>query len=206
MRESLTCPKCTGPRDARALYCPFCGAIFNRLSGSPVPAAVPAPAYGLPAPGAAPALAATPVAQSLNPYQPPASSVAPYRTESKPVELPERIGKKIRHAWVAAVFSGSVTLIFALVAMNVGSDLGVGFSEWMLVDVVLIFGLAYGISRKSRVCATTMFLYFLGSKIYIWSASGSASGLPLAFVFLYFFYQGMAATFEYHKLQEAGAR
>lgn len=44
--SSSNCPKCQGPRDAKALYCPFCGTVFARY----VAAAESAPAVPQPAP------------------------------------------------------------------------------------------------------------------------------------------------------------
>lgn len=36
--SSTNCPKCQGPRDAKALYCPFCGVVFARYVPPPAPA------------------------------------------------------------------------------------------------------------------------------------------------------------------------
>lgn len=48
--EAITCPQCDGPREAKALYCAFCGAIFNRLEATPAdPAAREADSEDAPA-------------------------------------------------------------------------------------------------------------------------------------------------------------
>lgn len=39
--SSSACPKCQGPRDAKALYCPFCGVVFARYIENSLPAAAP---------------------------------------------------------------------------------------------------------------------------------------------------------------------
>ncbi|MBO9717596.1 MAG: hypothetical protein J7507_12495 [Pseudoxanthomonas sp.] len=128
-----------------------------------------------------------------NPYS------APVTTSGIQVrDVPEEILKKIKHAWVAAVVSGCITLVVTLIAMS-GTDI-LGFSAWELIDVALIFGLAFGIYKKSRTCAVVMFVYFIISKILITIQAGHATGIPLALVFGYCFWQGIAGTFAYHRL------
>jgi hypothetical protein len=129
-----------------------------------------------------------------NPYSAPAAQIA-----DPTLEIPEDIRKKIKNAWVAAVISGSITLVVTLVAMS-GTDI-LGFSAWELVDVGLIFLLAFGIYQRSRACAVAMLAYFVLSKIFIMVESGRPSGIPLAIVFIYFFWQGVSGTFAYHKLK-----
>ena len=74
-----------------------------------------------------------------------------------------------------------------------------GFSVWNLSDVVLIFGLTFGIYKKSRTCAVVMLAYFLISKIIIISQTGSFNGSLLAIVFIYYYVYGVIGTFAYHK-------
>lgn len=102
----------------------------------------------------------------------------------------------IKNAWMAGIVSGVITLIVTAVAMYGYSFMG--FSALNLLDVALIFGLTFGIYRKSRVCAVIMLIYFIGSKIYLWMDTGKLSGLPLALVFGYYFFQGVLGTFAYH--------
>lgn len=50
MMAEVSCPKCQGPRDAKALYCPFCGVVYSRFVAAaampppppPVPVSAPA--------------------------------------------------------------------------------------------------------------------------------------------------------------------
>lgn len=129
-----------------------------------------------------------------NPYSAPATQIA-----DPILEIPEDIRKKIKNAWVAAVISGSMTLVVTLIAMS-GTDI-LGFSAWELLDVALVLLLAFGIYKKSRACAVAMLAYFVLSKILMMVESGKPSGLPLAIVFIYFFWQGVSGTFAYHKLK-----
>ena len=114
--------------------------------------------------------------------------------------------KKIRFAWVAALISASITLIASLLAMR-GSPV-LGLTVLSLVDVALLLGLAFGIWRKSRTCAVIMLLYFVASKILQFSdPTGSLSqaarvgSIPMTLIFLYLYWQGVAGTFAFHRLQ-----
>jgi serine/threonine-protein kinase len=129
-----------------------------------------------------------------NPYSAPTARVA----DAAP-EIPEDIRKKIKSAWVAAAISGSITLVVTLISMS-GTDI-LGFSAWELIDVGLIFGLAFGIYRKSRACAVVMLSYFIISKIILMVESGKPSGVVLSIIFIYYFWQGVSGTFAYHKLK-----
>ncbi len=131
-----------------------------------------------------------------NPYITPQSDVrAPQRS------IPDAVQKKIRNGWVAAIVSGVLTLLAVVAAVTMGAD-GM-FNAWNLLDVVLIFFLAFWIHKRSRVAATTMFCYFLVSKIIVIVETGQASGGLIALIFLYFYFQAMVGTFQYHKLRGA---
>ena len=132
-----------------------------------------------------------------NPYQTPEAAVAD--AEMPKVEIPLGILNKIKGGWIAALVSGTFTLIFTLAA-TFGNDITGFIGPEMFIDVVLIFSLAFGIYKKSRIAATVMFVYFVISKIYIWAVTGQFSGTILAVIFLYFYFQAMVGTFQYHKL------
>lgn len=133
----------------------------------------------------------------MNPYMPPAADVT---IERAAPEVPEAIQKQIRHAWIAGTISGTVTLLITLLALS--GTKAAGFNAWNFIDVVLIFGLAFGIYKKSRACAVSMLIYFVISKILIALESGSISGSVLAIIFIYYYAQGIAGTFAYHKLMK----
>lgn len=123
--------------------------------------------------------------------------------ENQTVEVSEDTIKKIRNGFVAALISGTLTLIFTVLA-TAGSDVTGFLDAWAFIDVVFIFALAVGIYFKSRVAATTMFVYFLAAKIYTWVYTGQLTGIFLAAVFIYFYYQAMVGTYEYHKQTKGG--
>lgn len=131
---------------------------------------------------------------STNPYAPPTSDVT---IEDVTPEVPAEILKKIKGAWVAGLISAAMTLLVTVLTIS-GSKVA-GFNAWNFIDVVLILALAFGIFKKSRTCAVIMFAYFVISKILIVMNTGRFDGAVMAIAFLYFYAQGMAGTFAYHK-------
>jgi lysylphosphatidylglycerol synthetase-like protein (DUF2156 family) len=130
-----------------------------------------------------------------NRYSPPQADVA---LQVPRPEVPAGIAKKIKSAWVAALISCAVTFVFATVAVNSGKPFG-GLDGTAFFDVVLMLGLAFGIFKRSRACAVAMFAYFVISKIIVIAETGKASGIFLALVFMYYYWQGIVGTFAYHK-------
>lgn len=112
--------------------------------------------------------------------------------------------KKIRNACIAGLITATVTLIVTLLAVFGVVQL-FGFDAWEFVDVVLILGFTYGIYRKSRVCAVLMLVYFVASKIMLFMQTGKPNGLVMTLIFLYYYWQGVAGTFAYHRhFKDAG--
>ena|SRR5688572_24584629 len=136
---------------------------------------------------------------SENPYAAPLASVG----ETVDPAIPDEVRKQIKYAWVAASISGLLTLVFALVAIS-GTSI-FGYTAWELVDAALVFGLAFGIYKKSRICAVVTFAYFIAAKIYMMVEAGQPNGIVLAMVFAFFYYQGVIGTFAYHKIVRSHA-
>ena len=111
--------------------------------------------------------------------------------------------KQIRNACIAGTIIGVLTVLVTLIFTFGVHIPGLDVDLWYLVDAVVIFALTFGIYKKNRVCAVLMFVYFVASKLLMWAESGSLSGLPLAIVFGYFFFQGILGTFAYHGTHEA---
>ncbi len=108
---------------------------------------------------------------------------------------------RIRNAWIAGVISASMTLVASLLPL-VGISL-VGFNLWNLTDFFLIAGLAFGISRRSRTCALLMLVYFVISKIMLISRTGNVASAAVGAIFVYFYFEGVRATFAWHQLTKA---
>lgn len=133
--------------------------------------------------------------QPPNPYAAPTAAAV----EAAP-EVPVEITRHIRNAFTAACISGTLTLAVTLFSM--AGTVILDADAWTLIDVALIFGLAYGIWRKSRVCAVLMLAYFLMSKILLVIQTGQFQGGLLALIFFYYYLRGAIATFAYHRLAE----
>ena len=115
-------------------------------------------------------------------------------------ELMEGSLKKIKGAWIAALVSGTLTLgVVAYVVFSGSSMLSV--DEWVLIDVVIIYGLAFGIYKKSRVAAVSMFVYFIINKVMMYF-DGETRGTWMAAIFLFLFAQGVHGCFQYHSLKK----
>ena len=125
-------------------------------------------------------------------------------------EAEDRVAAALDHikkGWVAGLISGGITLIiWSLAALDAPAlanqlDLDV----WSFVNVILIFGLAYGVYCKSRTCAVIMFLKFFAAAVYNYKLVtvdvGSFVGFSVAIlIFGYFFGQAVRGTFVYHSL------
>jgi hypothetical protein len=52
-----------------------------------------------------------------------------------------------------------------------------GAGRWLLIDVAILLGLAYGMFRGSVAIAITLFIYFVGNQFYVHQAGGVKAGL-----------------------------
>jgi hypothetical protein len=85
----------------------------------------------------------------------------------------------IAAGWIAAVIEGALTtiLVFFSIARFVPAN---------LIDAAILFGLAYGISRRSRICAALALIYQLANLVARFELQHIAYmslGTGLAFVF-----------------------
>lgn len=107
----------------------------------------------------------------------------------------------IKNGWIAALISLGITLVFSSIGLFTQSDnetLNYFLDPWLMVDVVLMAIMTFFMYKKSRIAATSMFFYFVISKFIQWHDLGSAQGIPLAFLFMYFYFNAMRGTFVWH--------
>ena len=115
-------------------------------------------------------------------------------------DVPSDVLKKIRHGWIAVLIQAAITLVvivMSLLGVKLYSD-----PVWQLVDVLLMCGLAYGIYRKSRICAVAVLVYFVAVKIAVIVQTGRPTGIDIwSAIFAYFYVMAVVGTFTYHKLR-----
>lgn len=109
----------------------------------------------------------------------------------------QKAQQAIKVAWVFGIFSGVLTLLITTLSMSGVLDLDI--NSFSLFDVLLVWALAFGVYKKSRVCAVVLFIYFIMDKIYIIIATGNMGGIVGAIIFGAVYFQGIRGTIYYHK-------
>jgi hypothetical protein len=112
----------------------------------------------------------------------------------------------INGAWLTGLIVGLLTLINAVVAFILSS----GNSRWMVMaiipDLAILFGLAYGVYRKNRICAALLsayFLYLLISKARMWAMTHSVPpGILIDGIAMLLCLNGVRGAFAYRKLRQ----
>lgn len=131
--------------------------------------------------------------ENINP-QPPVFPVELQQpvTQSKVGENTLRLqeaNKRIKVAWITGIISGCINTIAAFLS-----------SPYFFVDVVLVFGLAFGIYKKSRACAVIMLIYFVVSKLLTLTLLKNPGALLVSVIVSYIYFRGIQGTYEYHKI------
>lgn len=120
--------------------------------------------------------------------------------EEQAQPVPVGILRKIKMGWAATLVNGLMSLATTLVGMSRAQAMS--SEAWGLVDVALMFGLAFGIHKKSRTCAVIMLLYFAAGKVAPIIDSGNLTGTLVGLLFLLALLQGMTGTFAYHRFRK----
>jgi len=114
--------------------------------------------------------------------------------------------KHIRNGWIVALIAGLITLAFNYFSMskNITTDDIFGFynDPFIVFDIVLVFSMAFGIYKKSRICSVIMLLHYLLSKLVMINYGINLFDLSgiISLGFIYFYVQAVRGTFTYHKL------
>ena len=181
------------------------GEMIIASAPAPVPTVVAAPVPTATTVSNSPTLANSPSGQgaTVSPYSTPESFVSGKSTHVPSEEFiaPEETLKKIRAGWIAAVIQGTLVTVLALISFDVAPGEGLS-SKWNLIDAVLIFGLAFGIAKKSRTASTIMFAYFILNRIIYFMATGQFPGIVISIIFFFIYLQAMIATYEFHNLKK----
>lgn len=111
----------------------------------------------------------------------------------------EKALKYIKTAWVLAIVSSLLTLLVIIISV-LGNNNFLGLSLYSLLDVVFVLGLAFGVYKKSRVCAVMLFIFFvLGQLNILISGMGSIGSFIMSVAFATGYFQGIRGTIHYHK-------
>lgn len=112
----------------------------------------------------------------------------------------EKALKCIKSAWRSAIALSLIKLISVIVLTTI-SDFG--SSElilYALIFMILDLGLAFGVYKKSRICAVILFVCFTLSQLYMLSnGMSSIVGFIISVAFATCFFQGIRGTIHYHK-------
>lgn len=131
-----------------------------------------------------------------NPYAGPSARISDLPVTA--LDIPEDITQPIKHGWIAALVSATLTLLVTAAALASSTE-NRAVHALNFVDVALVLGLAFGIYRSSRIASTLMFAYFLLSKIIMMAQAGMPTGVVTGLVFLIFYFRAMVATYRYHR-------
>jgi len=130
------------------------------------------------------------------------SPVTPAPQPPAPDKL-DKAQKDIRNGGIAALVSGTVTLIFWIIGTvtNAGGRMSYFNDPWLIVDAALVFTLAFFVFKRSRVAAIILLADFIYSKIDIISATKSMPSMAISLVFVYYYAMAIRGTFVYHNLK-----
>ena len=122
------------------------------------------------------------------------------------MEISEAL-KNIRYGYIAALVSAGITVVLNFLQFDAG-DVNLFSDPVVLYDVIIMLLLAFGVYKKSRVCAIAMFIYFILGKIFQFQEYASygidtpPSTYLVAVVFIYFYFQAFRGTIAFHKINK----
>jgi hypothetical protein len=113
----------------------------------------------------------------------------------------------INGAWLTGLVVGALSLIRSATALFFSAGYGRSSVYLTFVDVAVLFALAYGVWRKSRICAILLSLYFIYLavlKTASWVQSGTVPpGILIDVIALLLCLNGVRGTFAYHNIAQA---
>jgi len=102
-------------------------------------------------------------------------------------DLKKRVETLEKQAIILAIEVAIVSGLFTIYMSITGTY---GYTLWTLIDAGIIFVLAYGISKKSRICSIILFVHYLVGRVDIYKSTGAlitAFGLvSIAITIVYF--------------------
>lgn len=111
----------------------------------------------------------------------------------------------IRRGAIAAYFVAGLGFLVTTIAILSRSSgtLALFNDPWGFVDVFLAFALAFGIQQHSRVASGLFIIYYLFTRIYLWTEwrGPGVLGLLVTCAFLYFFINAFRGCIAYHRIR-----
>jgi hypothetical protein len=111
--------------------------------------------------------------------------------------------KAIKNGGIAGLIAAGITGILAIAGFftdSTNDQIKAFLDPWSLIDAVFIALLAIFVLRKSRVASTILVIYFVVSKLILWSDSGGKlPGLGMAVIWFLFYLTAMRGTYQWHK-------
>ena len=110
----------------------------------------------------------------------------------------------IRNGYIAALISVGITVAAYLLQID-ANDINLFSDPSIFIDVIIGLILAFGIYKRSRVCAVIMLIYFIVGKIIYYNEMTyyginlDIQTIVVALVFIYFYAQAVRGTFAFHK-------
>ena len=130
--------------------------------------------------------------------------VRPAPSADAPRAQVERLAKAERMidlGWVVAALWGVLRLVAVLWLRRASG----GYDAAWFIDPALILLLAYGLYRRSRVCAVLLLAYVVVELWFAFHAAGRPTGLGVALLLEVSFLTGLRGALLYHREMEAPA-
>lgn len=108
----------------------------------------------------------------------------------------QKIDHAIKRAWMVAIFTATITMLVGVMAIA-GARPVASLDGTALIDAAILYGLAFGIYKRSRICAVGLILYVVIAAGLAVNQGTKVS--PLQVIFAYFYCRGLLAIFTYHK-------
>ncbi len=102
----------------------------------------------------------------------------------------DEASRACKNGGYAAFISAAITTAVVISALlsNAPDGFLAPFNDPInFADIVLILACGFGMLRKSRAAAITIFIYFIFAKVFIGLETGSTAGIGGSLIFLYFF-------------------
>jgi hypothetical protein len=115
-------------------------------------------------------------------------------------DLPDAVVASNKGVWAAGIVAG-ITFIITTLSLFLRQGVA-GIDAWSYIDAIVFGLIAWGISRRSRICAVSGLVLFAIEKVIQLAKYGlGILGLAVAGFFIVLFVVGIKGTFAFHRLR-----